>query len=479
MKRVFTILLVLAMCAGLLQVPVSTVHAIGNVAITGINFPDSTFRNYVKDFDTNGDLELSPSEIAAVTEIQLYQVGTVHSLKGVEYFTNITFLQCNNNSLEELDVSHNPYLRALYIDNNDLSELDLTQNAALKFLSCYGNNISRLDLRGCPNLLETIEYGWQSVEKDPDTGQRYYRYEYEDYDEEDSQEAWYFLDVDKDTVLITDDVEPPVITSNPKSVTVNEGETATFKVRAAGTDLTYQWWYRKSPSESYTKVKNNGTSATYKLTTQARHNGYQYKCRVRNSAGVVQSTVATLTVVSPPKITTEPKSVTVAEGEVATFKVAASGTGLTYQWWYRKSPSESFTKVKNNGTSATYKLTTQARHNGYEYKCRVRNSAGVVQSNYVKLTVVTEPDIVTQPKSTTVNAGQTATFKVTASGTGLKYQWWYRTSSSGSWTKVTVNGTSATYKVTAQARHNGYQYKCKITNIAGSVITNVVKLTVK
>ena len=43
--------------------------------------------------------------------------------------------------------------------------------------------------------------------------------------------------------------------------------------------------------------------------------------------------------------------------------------------------------MTNNGTSATYTLTTAVRHNGYKYKCEVKNAAGSVFSNIVTLTV--------------------------------------------------------------------------------------------
>ncbi|MBE6990598.1 MAG: hypothetical protein E7426_07640, partial [Ruminococcaceae bacterium] len=129
----------------------------------------------------------------------------------------------------------------------------------------------------------------------------------------------------------------PEITAEPVSVTVNEGKTATFTVSATGAGLSYQWWYLKPGSDTWTKVSSNGTSATYSLTTAARHNGYQYKCEVSNAAGYVYTDIRTLTVVAKPTVTTQPKNVSVAEGKTAKFTVVASGTSLSYQWYYRTS----------------------------------------------------------------------------------------------------------------------------------------------
>ena len=179
--------------------------------------------------------------------------------------------------------------------------------------------------------------------------------------------------------------EKPTITTQPKSVTVNEGAKATFKVVATGAD-SYKWQYQKSGSSTWTDVSNNGTSATYTLTTAARHNGYKYRCKVSNSVGSVTSSVVTLTVSDKPVITTQPASVSVDEGKTATFKVAATGaTG--YKWQYQKPGETAWRDVANNGTSATYTLTTAARHNGYKYRCKVTNSAGSVTSSVATLTV--------------------------------------------------------------------------------------------
>ena len=107
----------------------------------------------------------------------------------------------------------------------------------------------------------------------------------------------------------------------------------------------------------------------------------------------------------------------------------------------------------------------------------VKNAAGSVTSSNAKLTVT--PGITTQPGNQSVAEGKTATFKVVATGTGLSYQWYYQKSGESTWNKVSTNGTSATYSLTTEARHNGYQYKCTVSNTAGSVTSKVVKLTVK
>ena len=269
----------------------------------------------------------------------------------------------------------------------------------------------------------------------------------------------------------------PLISTQPKAVAVKEGQTATFTVTASGSGLKYQWQYRKPGESSWQKVSNNGTSATYSLKAQARHNGYTYRVKITDSFGNVYSDTAKLTV--RPTIVTQPSAVGVKEGSKASFTVAASGTGLTYQWQYKKPGASTWTNVSKNGTSAIYSLTAAARHNGYTYRCKVTNSGGgYVYSGSAKLTV--RPGITTQPKSVSVTAGKKASFTVVASGTGLTYQWQYKKPGSSTWTNVSANGTSATYSLTTAARHNGYVYRCKVTNSGGGyVYSSSAKLTVK
>ncbi len=80
--------------------------------------------------------------------------------------------------------------------------------------------------------------------------------------------------------------------------------------------------------------------------------------------------------------------------------------------------------------------------------------------------------ITTQPSNQTVNSGQTATFTVVASGTGLNYQW-----KEGS-TSI-AGATSASYTTSPTTpTDNGSQYEVIVGNSSGSVISNPATLTV-
>lgn len=93
-------------------------------------------------------------------------------------------------------------------------------------------------------------------------------------------------------------------------------------------------------------------------------------------------------------------------------------------------------------------------------------------------TVVSAPTIGTQPASQTVTKGNTATFSVAATGEKLSYQWQQSTDNDQSWTDIS-GANAATYTTAATTTSmNGYQYRCVVSNSAGSVTSNAVTLTV-
>ena len=86
--------------------------------------------------------------------------------------------------------------------------------------------------------------------------------------------------------------------------------------------------------------------------------------------------------------------------------------------------------------------------------------------------------IITQPTDKSVIEGETATFTVNATGSEpLSYQWQQNMNGSG-WTDITgeTNATYTTGKTTMDM--NGTQYRCVVSNSAGSVISDAATLTV-
>ena len=105
-----------------------------------VQFEDENFKAYcVENFDSDGDGKVSYAEAKVVTNIDVCNKG-ISSLKGIESFTNLTYLSCFSNPFNS--------------SSNQLTSLDVSQNTALTVLKCYTNQLTSLDVRGCTALKE-------------------------------------------------------------------------------------------------------------------------------------------------------------------------------------------------------------------------------------------------------------------------------------------------------------------------------------
>ena len=270
----------------------------------------------------------------------------------------------------------------------------------------------------------------------------------------------------------------PSITAQPKDTSVVLGKATSFSVTASGSGLTYQWQYSKNNGATWLTWSGK-TAATASGSATVNNSGWLYRCKVTNPAGSVFSQCAKLTVISVPTVSTQPKSITVASGKAATFKVVASGNGLSYQWQYKPASVASW-KIWSGKTTASVTVTASSSNNGCQYRVVVKNAAGSVTSSAAKLTLssVSKPVISTQPKNASAVLGKTATFQVAATGSGLTYQWQYSKNSGSTW--LTWSGkTSSSVTVNATANNSGWLYRCIVKNAAGSVTSSSAKLTVK
>ena len=142
-KKTMSMILSLGIAiGGAFAVPSIPVFADGDVAINETNFPDATFRQYVKDnFDTSSpkDSKLSVAEINAVEKIDVMNKG-IKDLTGIGYFVNLQTLYCSNNSLGTIDVSQNKNLKYFFCINCDLTAINVTSNINLCELWCDENS---------------------------------------------------------------------------------------------------------------------------------------------------------------------------------------------------------------------------------------------------------------------------------------------------------------------------------------------------
>ena len=267
------------------------------------------------------------------------------------------------------------------------------------------------------------------------------------------------------------------ITAQPVNKTINLGDSVTLSLQAQGSELTYQWYFKKTSQTSFNVWKDR-THAAETCTPNASWNGIQLYCIVRDSAGrSVQSNTVTVTVNSTGiTITQQPQNQSIIAGNPLTLSVEATGSGLKYQWYFRKRGQTSFTLWKNR-TGATETVAPNNTWDGIQLYCKITDSSGrTLDSSTVTVSVLS---IATQPDNVTVEAGKDATFTVKATGSGLQYQWQYRKSGAASWSNWGTRNTAST-TATANATWNGMQVRCIVTDGAGNKVTsNAATITIR
>lgn len=261
------------------------------------------------------------------------------------------------------------------------------------------------------------------------------------------------------------------ITKQPKDVQVNSKQTASVTVKAQGDGLKYQW-YVKDPGKT-TFTKSSVKKATYSFKMTSAKSGRQVYCVITDKFGnSVKSSTVTMKLKSKVKITQQPEDASAAAGAKVSTTVKASGDGLKYQWYVKDPGQSKFSK--SSVKKATYSFTLTSAKSGRQVYCLITDKYG----NKVKSDIVTLTGNITvtaEPKSQTTNTYEKISTSVTATGYGLKYQWYVRKSTSGEFSKSSVK--KATYSFTPSASDEMRQVYCIIVDKHGNThVTDTVTL---
>ena len=164
----------------------------------------------------------------------------------------------------------------------------------------------------------------------------------------------------------------------------------------------------------------------------------------------------------------QPQSVTADSGQSVEFSVGVQGEVVSYKWEYRK-VFKWFTTSMEGYSTDTLTVPAVGYRNGYDYRCLVTFADGTeVYSEPAELTVKTVITDVKSPNDQTVVLGYKGQFSAEAKGESVKYRWYYQRPNSELWMETSMEGcTGATVMIETTTARDGYQYRCKITDITG------------
>jgi hypothetical protein len=225
--------------------------------------------------------------------------------------------------------------------------------------------------------------------------------------------------------------DAPAITAQPASVINVPGSTVSFTVGVTGSaPFTYHW------QRGGTNLLNGGNiagadTATLTLLNVSATDAVAYKVFISNDLGTVTSDTATFTLsAADPGIAGQPQDVATNFGATVRFSVGPVGSAPLALQWQKEgvdlsdgpAPSGSGATVSGSTSSSLVIRGVTCTDSG-NYSVRVSNGHGSVTSSNAVLTVQ-DPYIAVEPASPILAPGATATFSVSAVGSGsLSYQW--------------------------------------------------------
>ncbi|MDQ6810957.1 MAG: immunoglobulin domain-containing protein, partial [Actinomycetota bacterium] len=164
----------------------------------------------------------------------------------------------------------------------------------------------------------------------------------------------------------------PVVTQQPVSTTVEEGQSAVFEAAASGFPTpTIQWQLSTNGGATWSNVPGATSEKLTIANTKTSFSGHQYRAVFKNGTPPKEaiSEAAALTVRKAPAVTKQPASTTVNEGQNATFEAVASGFPAPSVQWEVSTDAGSSWSLVEGATANTLTLEkTVASQSGNQYR---------------------------------------------------------------------------------------------------------------
>lgn len=239
---------------------------------------------------------------------------------------------------------------------------------------------------------------------------------------------------------------PPVITTQPISITLSAGQTFPLSVTVSGivtglNPYTYKWYRGGLLLRDMTGLYSDTLSIS---NAQAKDSG-AYTVSITNVAGSVTSAVATVTVIpATPQISAAPAARSVNLGQPVTFTVGVQGSApFTYQW--RRNGS-----ILSGQTAATLAFGSAQIADTAVYSVTVSNSFGSTTSTGASLTVLPIPpndhfansEVISGASSTVVGTNVAATGEPSEPSGSLSSIWYRWTPTASGRAQIDTIGSS-------------------------------------
>ncbi len=270
---------------------------------------------------------------------------------------------------------------------------------------------------------------------------------------------------------------PPSITNQPQSQVVVKNGQAVFSVGVTGTSpLHYQWYFQSN-------LLSGSTNSTWTDTQVHNGDAGSYFVVVTNIAGIVTSSVATLTIGTAPNVSTLGASDLTTNSALLNASVNPQGFTAGCAFLYGVTTNYGFVTTTNSLPATNANLSAAIPVAGlnpgttYHFCAVATNVGGVTLGSDMVLTTPYLPPTATTSAASDVTAGS-ATFKGTINPQGTTASYYFKygaTTNYGSFTATNVLPASAgdaavSMPVTGLNAGTVYHYKVVAINSGGTTI---------
>nr|XP_044625886.1 basement membrane-specific heparan sulfate proteoglycan core protein isoform X7 [Equus asinus] len=263
----------------------------------------------------------------------------------------------------------------------------------------------------------------------------------------------------------------PVISIEPPSSTVQQGQDASFKclIHDGAAPISLEWKTRNQELEDNVHISPNGSIITIVGTRPSNHGAY--RCVASNAYGVAQS-VVNLSVHGPPTVSVLPEGpVWVKVGKAVALECVSAGEPRSSARWTRigtpaKVEQQTYGPVDSH---TVLQISSAKPSDAGTYVCLAQNALGTAQKR-VEVIVDTgtvapgAPQVQVEEAELTVEAGHTATLRCSATGSPTPTIHWSKLRSPLPWQHQLEGNMLIIPRV---AQQDSGQYICNATSPAG------------
>ncbi|XP_045441015.1 basement membrane-specific heparan sulfate proteoglycan core protein isoform X13 [Pipistrellus kuhlii] len=270
----------------------------------------------------------------------------------------------------------------------------------------------------------------------------------------------------------------PVISIDPPSSTVQQGQDASFKclIHEGATPIRIEWKFRNQELEDNVRISPNGSIITIVGSRPSNHGAY--RCVATNAYGVAQS-VVNLSVHGPPTVSVLPEGpVRVKVGKAVALECVSAGEPRSSARWTRLgAPTHVEQRMFGFADSHTMLQISSAKpSDAGTYVCQAQNALGTAQKR-VEVIVDTgdvtpgAPQVQVEEVELTVEAGHTATLRCSATGSPTPTIHWSKLRSPLPWQHRLEGHTLV---IPGVAQQDSGQYICNASSPAGHAEATVL-----